>query len=95
MADEIKIKGTGGVPKTDSLHNRNIRKVSYGESVIKTERTTISEEAKILREFVPKILASIEKERNIEPKPTASNAEIAKSLTEELVKSILAKKFIE
>lgn len=96
MADEIKIRGTGGTARTESVYNKGSKKIEQQKESMfgATEKAKISEEARILGEFVPKILSAIEREKQVEPKP-ATNSDIAKSLAEELIKAVLAKKFIE
>lgn len=95
MADEIKIRETGGAGRTESLYNRqSVKRPERKSDVISSEKTQISEEARILQELVPKVLSRIEKEREDEPR-SATNADVAKALTEELIKALLAKKFIE
>ncbi|MCS7212868.1 MAG: hypothetical protein NZ927_01380 [Candidatus Calescibacterium sp.] len=96
MADEIKIRGTGGTTRTESVYNKGSKKIEQQKESMfgTTEKAKISEEARILGEFVPKVLSAIDKERQVEPKP-ATNSDIAKSLAEEIIKAALAKKFIE
>lgn len=95
MADETKIREGGGIQRNEPIQGRPVtRKTEKTTEPFRTEKTEISDEARILREFVPQVVSRIEKEREDEPKP-AKNSEIARSLIEELVKTILAKKFLE
>lgn len=94
MADEIKVKITKDITRIENIQNQKSQQgkiVSSGGKI--KEKTEISEEAKILTEFVPKIIKSIQESENVEreSKP-ASNSQIAASLIEELIKSVLTKK---
>lgn len=99
MADEIKMKIVKDVSKveTPNVKFKKVEKQSQAPIGSK-ERAEISEEAKILNEFVPKVLAALEKSESVKveskAKP-ASNSEIASAFLEELIKTILAKKSIE
>jgi hypothetical protein len=94
MADEIKVKITKDITRIENIQNQKSQqgKIVRSEGKI-TEKTEISETAKILTEFVPKIIKSIQESENVEreSKP-AENSQIAASLIEELIKSILTKK---
>ena len=94
MADEIKVKITREIGKVDvPKQPQKIKGVEVRHGQIR-EKAEISDTAKILTEFVPKVLASIDKTEERESRP-ASNSEIASALIEELVKSVLAKKIKE
>ncbi len=99
MADEIKMKIIKDVSKVESpsIKFKRVEKQNQISGTSK-ERAEISEEAKILNEFVPKVLASIERSESSEmeakAKP-ASNSDIAGAFLEELIKTILAKKLSE
>lgn len=91
MADDFKVKITKEISKVDiPKQTQKIQSISPSQPGVK-EKAEISDTAKILTEFVPKVLSAIDKPQERESKP-ASNSEIASALLEELVKTILAKK---
>ncbi len=95
MADDIKVKITKEINRVEPPRTRveKIKPEVRGSSAPVSEKPQISEEAKILTEFVPKILAQIEKtEPQAKTTENVTNRDIANSIVEEFVKAIISKK---